>query len=270
MWAQEIIGAPGATSGANGSVVTITGGAGNGTGNGGFVNITSGAAGAAGEVGEIQIATPDVPVGTGLSNLGINITGGVGDLRGGAIQLTTGVGRNDISGAITLQGASGDNAGGAIELNAGLGTSGGAGGGIQIMGGNAAGGTPGVVTIQAGASTGVPSANIQMKGHTQQTQLAGTLALSSCGTGSPALSGNATDMGGTVTVGGGTVTACTLTFGDHFSGLGAGPVPYCVANNFGSTPIAVSISAISTTAVTFTFASDLNGAGGKFHYICGY
>src|ERR1043166_9725940 len=83
--------------------------------------------------------------------------------------------------------------------------------------------------------------------------------LSSCGT-SPTLATGASDMAGTINVGSGTVTACTLTFGTAFTNA-----PTCVMND-DSTAVTGDISAISTTAVTFSFSVSIGS--GHIYYVC--
>lgn len=83
-----------------------------------------------------------------------------------------------------------------------------------------------------------------------------TPSVGTCGT-SPSVSGN--DTAGTVTVGTGVVTACTLTFSTTKSSTPK--VVGCVANS----ALACGVSAKSTTAVTFTFSATI--AGGTFDYL---
>ena len=85
----------------------------------------------------------------------------------------------------------------------------------------------------------------------------GTPIVSTCGTGSPTAAGN--DTAGTVTVGGGVVTACTVTYSTPKVGT---PVPMVVVD--GATAIAATISASSATAFTVTFAATVGG--GTFNY----
>ena len=83
--------------------------------------------------------------------------------------------------------------------------------------------------------------------------------LSSCGT-SPTLATGASDMAGTINVGSGTVTACTLTFGTAFTNA-----PTCVMND-DSTAVTGDVSSISTTAVTFSFSVSIGS--GHIYYVC--
>lgn len=68
------------------------------------------------------------------------------------------------------------------------------------------------------------------------------------------------DASGTISVGGGVVTACTLTFSVPYTNT-----PTCVVSD-NSTAVAAAISSISNTAVTFSFSATL-GAG-KTYYHC--
>lgn len=78
-----------------------------------------------------------------------------------------------------------------------------------------------------------------------------------CGTGSPTVSG--TDVKGVITTGT-AATACTLTFGATWTAI-----PVCIAITSSTTALP-SISAISTTSVTFTLAAALTG--GQIYYHC--
>lgn len=120
----------------------------------------------------------------------------------------------------------------------------------------AAAGDPtfGAVALATDVSGILPIANLQGGDGTPSGP-------TSCGTGSPALEAGATDLRGVVDTGGGAVLACTIAFGGTYS-----TAPICVATNQGATPIAISVSAISTSAATFTFAAALGS--GKFNYHC--
>lgn len=84
-----------------------------------------------------------------------------------------------------------------------------------------------------------------------------TPSMGTCGT-SPSVDG--TDLAGVVTVGGGVVTSCAMTFGSSF-----GRTPVCVvATN--STAVTADIGSISSSAVTFGFSATLGG--GTIWYIC--
>lgn len=83
--------------------------------------------------------------------------------------------------------------------------------------------------------------------------------VSACGT-TPTLAAGSTDYSGTVNVGSGTVTACTIAFAVPHS-----PVLRCWIEPSSGTPIATATN-ISTTALGAVFASTL-GAG-KFDYGC--
>lgn len=85
-----------------------------------------------------------------------------------------------------------------------------------------------------------------------------TTTVSSCGT-SPSVAGN--NIAGQITVGGGVVTSCTLTFAN--GGFLAPPI--CVATD-NSTTVSVSNGAISNTAAVFNTSATLGG--GLINYIC--
>lgn len=81
-------------------------------------------------------------------------------------------------------------------------------------------------------------------------------APTSCGTGSPSVSG--TDAKGVITTGT-AATACTMAFGATW-----GATPVCVVSSSSAASI-VGISAISTTSITFTIGTALTGS---LYYIC--
>lgn len=82
--------------------------------------------------------------------------------------------------------------------------------------------------------------------------------VSSCGS-SPSVSG--TDRGGIITVGGGVVTGCTLTFAKTY---GSGCSVTCQES--ASAAVIGDIASISATAVTFGFSSTVGG--GSIYYHC--
>ena len=92
-------------------------------------------------------------------------------------------------------------------------------------------------------------------GNSQHTATAP--ALTSCGSGSPAISG--TDWAGTVTVGT-SATGCIVTFNTAYTG-----VPYCVVSSQVAPGTSTPAYSVSATAITWVQAS---GSGGKFDYIC--
>lgn len=87
-----------------------------------------------------------------------------------------------------------------------------------------------------------------------------TTTLTACGT-SPSLSTGANDTHGTVTVGSGTPTSCTITFAQAYTS-----VPDCITK-----PFAAGTSQYSSTPSTTTLVVSYNGssmASSKFTYIC--
>jgi len=85
----------------------------------------------------------------------------------------------------------------------------------------------------------------------------GTPALTSCGTGSPAISG--TDSAGTVTLGT-SATGCVITFSTAYAA-----VPYCVATSQVAPGTSTPAYSVSATAITLVQASQ---SGNKWDYIC--
>ncbi len=80
-------------------------------------------------------------------------------------------------------------------------------------------------------------------------------AVSTCGTGSPSVAANSTNYQGKITIGGGTVTACTLTFNAALPFINT---PNCTLTD-ASTVQALRISAASATAITFNAAANMGG-----------
>lgn len=99
---------------------------------------------------------------------------------------------------------------------------------------------------------------ITVSSHTETTGR--TPAVSSCGA-APSGSAVGTDHEGIITVGGGVVTACTITFNLAWSNNAI-----CVATS-DNAAIGVSVTATSSSAVTFGFGASLGG--GKVYYRCG-
>lgn len=85
-------------------------------------------------------------------------------------------------------------------------------------------------------------------------------SVSTCGTGSPTVSGGST--AGTITTGSGATTACTLTFGTPFS---APPVCVFTDANNSVTPVAYSTSTTTASSVIVKFAS---AASAVINYVC--
>lgn len=104
-------------------------------------------------------------------------------------------------------------------------------------------------------SDGTVYADISSSGHLNSK--GPVPAVSSCGT-SPSVVGS--DNGGTITVGSGIVTACTLTFANAYTNA-----PACVISD-NSTAITGDISAISNSAFTSSFSASLGS--GQIYYIC--
>lgn len=84
-----------------------------------------------------------------------------------------------------------------------------------------------------------------------------TPSMGTCGT-SPSLVG--TDNAGTITVGSGIVTSCTLNFANSFANT-----PVCTESD-NSTAITGDISSLSASSITFSFSASLGG--GTIYYIC--
>lgn len=85
----------------------------------------------------------------------------------------------------------------------------------------------------------------------------GTPALTSCGTGSPAISGS--DSAGTVTAGT-NATGCVITFSTAYAAA-----PYCVVTSQVAPATSTPAYSVSATAITLVQASQ---SGNKWDYIC--
>lgn len=283
--AANIIGGAGLTSGVGGPV-NITGGAAAGANTSGSVTIKDGASGTAAS-GNISIATnsaatnagnisltagPTTGNGTGgnisltaglnagAGNNGgnISLTGGASAASGGAgtISLLTGAGATTVnSGGLSLTtGAAGATANsGAINLTTGPGgaTSGNSGN-INLQTGTVTSGSVGEINI--GTTVALSGANLNVNSHIGFTQNVLPVATSCSG---GAVSSGSSDHKGQI-AGITAATSCTLTFNSALPNS-----PSCVAT--GSTAIvSPSISAISTTAVTFTMSIFT----GTLYYMC--
>lgn len=93
-------------------------------------------------------------------------------------------------------------------------------------------------------------------GNSQRTGVTAP-ALTSCGTGSPAIVGN--DFAGTVTIGT-TATGCVITFNTAYAAA-----PTCVVSSRTAPGTTTPAYTVSTTAITLTQAS---GSGNLWDYIC--
>ncbi len=138
------------------------------------------------------------------------------------------------------------------SLNAGIGTTT-PWGKLSITGNSGNSLTP---VLAVASSTEAKLFTVNGAGHIQTG--GGTPAVSTCGT-SPSISGN--DTSGTVTVGSGVVTACTITFAKTRSNT---PRVVGVVTG-GGLNIAGGYSAKSTSAVTFSFAATIGS--GTFDYL---
>ena len=133
--------------------------------------------------------------------------------------------------------------------------------------------SPTTIDIGTNATTHAPRtvyANTSFVGptHTATTAFLNTSAiptLSTCGTGSPVASTGSSNQGGQFTIGGGTITTCTVTFAVAYPNYA-----FCTIHpaNAGAAAVTVLpyISASSKTAFTVTMAASTPGA--VFNYSC--
>ena len=107
-----------------------------------------------------------------------------------------------------------------------------------------------------------PAIGLDTKGNFQVSNDANGAApvVSSCGTGSPAATSTSANSAGQVTVGGGTVTSCTITFAN--SGYAIAPI--CVAS-VNSTGVTLGV-ATTSTVLTVTSSATMNGK--VLNWIC--
>lgn len=113
-------------------------------------------------------------------------------------------------------------------------------------------------TFGIASSTGQNEFGVDSAGHNWTGGL--TPTLTSCGGGTPAVTGD--DNSGTITLGTGLTSACTLTFKSTWA-----QTPTCSASA-DAAGAAGEVTAISTTAVTFGVT--VGNAGGKVYYTCRY
>lgn len=186
--------------------------------------------------------------------------------NGGFIYLTpgAGAGSNGLPGYVVLGGSTASqavftDAGKNLVSKAVTGT------GSVVLGTSPTLVTPALGTPQSGVMTnmtGLTPAGFLVNGMPLFGGTAPTMG--TCGS-SPSIAGSgasaaATNNAFTVTIGGGTVTSCTVNFGQNFTNA-----PSCTVSD-NSTTIVPDISAVSGSAITFSFASSLGG--GKLYVTC--
>jgi hypothetical protein len=118
----------------------------------------------------------------------------------------------------------------------------------------------GAVTISSTTTIGNSTTTFQVYTDGHVFQWGTTPTISSCGS-SPSLVASSSDMVGTINVGSGVVTACTLNFQDVMQTGNAS----CIESD-NSTAITGDISSISSSSVTFGFSATLGG--GQIYYRC--
>lgn len=115
-----------------------------------------------------------------------------------------------------------------------------------------------VAIVAAGlCSTRVHASQIAKTDGTALT-MAGTPALSSCGT-TPTLAAGSTDYAGTINVGSGVTTACTLSFSATMTNA-----PACIV----STSLTTVTAGVTTSTSAMTVGMSLTLGGGKISYVC--
>ena len=116
-------------------------------------------------------------------------------------------------------------------------------------------------TYQLAVATG-PSGSYSMDvsttGHINSQNNSG-VSISSCGS-APVGTAAGSDFAGTISVGGGVVTACTLTFSKAFTAT-----PTCLVSDNSST-VTSGITSINNSAFTVSTSATLGG--GRIYYIC--
>ena len=133
------------------------------------------------------------------------------------------------------------------------------GGRLGLIGGNSTSGTGGYIQLEPGlGSSGVNDGYVLTMGHTFNTGLRAGPTATTCGT-SPSVSGNS-DVSGRVTIGTGSFSSCTLTFGVAWAST-----PSCTAN---SEKAAIALKVVpSTTTVVISAAANF-AAGTVLDYLC--
>jgi hypothetical protein len=113
--------------------------------------------------------------------------------------------------------------------------------------------------VTSTASSGPFHLDVSTTGHINTQGL--SPSISSCGAAPVgSISSNATDFSGTVTVGGGVVTSCVVTFATPFNAA-----PDCLVDA-GSSSISAGVTTQGSSSFTVGFSATLGG--GKFTYIC--
>lgn len=116
-----------------------------------------------------------------------------------------------------------------------------------------------VYNLQVSSQAGGPYVlNVSSTGHINSEGITGS-TVTACGT-APTISAGSNDFHGTITVGSGSPTACTLTFAKPYTGNG----PDCVVSD-NSTTVVSSINSTSTTQLVMALSA---GLAGKITYIC--
>ncbi|QVN19579.1 hypothetical protein [Burkholderia pyrrocinia] len=103
------------------------------------------------------------------------------------------------------------------------------------------------------AFTLTTSGNVQFDNHVSAASSAlGNVTMSNCGTGASAAFAN--DVRGTLVMGTGSVTSCTVTFNQAYAST-----PSCVITGLGSGTAVLSMSALSTAGFTIASSADISG-----------
>ena len=117
----------------------------------------------------------------------------------------------------------------------------------------------GTAPFSVASATVNPNLNANLINGANFVSSTGTATIGTCGT-SPSMISGSTDSYGGINVGSGTVTSCTVNFSKTLSAA-----PFCTVSD-NSTTIFADISAVSTTAVTFSTGSSIGS--GKIYYHC--
>lgn len=237
--------------------------------------------------GAVSLTTGPGGTSSGDLNLSVGLSGSG---NGGNVNVSTSASTSGSSGNINLISGANTGASGDVYLQSGdssgsstgqlsLFTGNGVGktGDVYLSSGSSSGGQSGVILLQIGSAS-TTKGSIQFQDGSEgtsgyvwkskdtsgsgkwapgQTLQGGTPSVTACGT-SPSVSG--TDSVGTITVGTGVFTSCTLTFAATWSST-----PKCFVNYQGA--VAVVRATPTTTAVVVDVVSAF-AAGSKLDYYC--
>jgi hypothetical protein len=241
-----------ATSNMNISTGTVTVGTTSATSGG--INVATGGLSGTDDYelsGSIQIQTGGV-TSSGLNPQTGGISIGTGDAGASGIPGTMGLYASDLIWTNTLPN-------GLMYFLGMAGSGSDATGDFQVSTGAAVNGSSGNIQLFVGDISGSGTrGTIQLNGHIVSQGTAPSV--SACGTGSPSVAGN--DIAGRITVGGGAVTSCLLTFNEIW-----GTAPVCFLDDQSA---ALAMAGVATTSTLTVTAGSSFGSGILGYHCIGY